>query len=184
MKKTIVSVVVLMFVSLAAFGLIPSRVAASDLNSADVTIVLDNSGSMAGQDWEDASDAAKEFINKLKDGDRCSIFCFGYASRPQMLKGFVKTDASGKEDLCYAIDSLSPDYSTPLYDTIGDAMDYLIANKESDALGVVVALTDGQDNVNEKFYPSHDYRNYEYVSTINDDRYGLLNAKELTFIIA
>ncbi len=184
----------------------------------DIILILDNSGSMNdytydknnersnNTKWEDALSASSEFIDQLRDGDRCAVFCFenneNYTSngenlwgsdKPRKLTSFVHTTESGKNTLKNNLISLSPLYSTPLFDTIGDSMDFVIENKRSESIAVIVALTDGVDNVCYQFYPTHIYRDEEEVDqeSINyygswgpsPNRYGLLQFTEASFII-
>ena len=197
MKKLIVFLVGIALVNIMLIGVISNQVEADEGNTknVDVVIVIDNSGSMTGQPWTDAVDAASDFIDKLKDGDQCAIFCFedneNYSyygdnywgsDKPRRLKGFVYTTTAGKNELKNSLNSLSPDFSTPLFDTIGAAMDYIVDYKRSNSVGAIVALTDGEDNTNERFYPSHDYRINKSVLG-RGYRFGLLNCSETTFII-
>jgi hypothetical protein len=164
--------------------------------------------------WEDAVIAASDFIDQLHIGDRCAIFCFesntanysydyntssynyenGWGSdKPRQLNGFVYTKTAGKTDLKNNLSSLEPYFSTPLFDTIGAAMDYVVGYKRSNSVGAIVALTDGEDNICNQFYPSHDYKEKKNVTQPssgyysgwgpNPWRYGLLNCSEATFII-
>ncbi len=164
--------------------------------------------------WVDAVEAASEFIDQLHTGDRCAIFCFesntanysydyntsayiyenGWGSnKPRQLNGFVYTKTDGKTDLKNNLSSLSPYLYTPLFDTIGTAMDYVVGYKRSNSVGAIVALTDGQDNICNQFYPSHNYKDKKNITQPssyyysdwgpNPWRYGLLNCSEATFII-
>lgn len=186
MKKFMAFLIGVALINIMLTGVIPNQIAEADgdnTKNVDVAIMLDNSGSMAGEKWDNATEAAKGFISKLKSGDRCCIFCFNSdPDEPMMLMGFTSTNDAGIQSLNGAIDLLDPEGWTPLFDTIGDAMDYVVNNKRADSVGAIVALTDGEDNVNEKFYPSHDYRINQSVPG-KGYRFGLLNCPEATFII-
>ena len=197
MKKFMAFLIGVALVSIVLTGVIPAEADGDNTKNVDVAIVLDNSGSMAGEKWDNATESAKGFISKLKSGDRCCIFCFEdlYPShdKPMMIMGFTSINDAGIQSLNSAIDSLDPECYTPLFDTIGAAMDYVVNNKRTDSVGAIVALTDGIDNVCYEFYPSHDYREEEIVDPAlysysgdwgsPNTRFGLLSCSQATFII-
>jgi hypothetical protein len=115
----------------------------------DVTMVLDNSGSMAGIKWTNLVAAAKTFVGSMDGGDRCAIYAFqggSGAPTPFLAAPFTVTDSTGRTSLNATIDSLSPMQATPLWDTIGAAMSYTILNCSMTRLPVVIAMTDGNDD--------------------------------------
>jgi len=201
MKKFIAFLIVVTLVNILLAGVISNQAEADEGNTknVDVAIMLDNSGSMEGEKWDNAIESAKGFISKLKSGDRCCIFCFEDRSypdqdEPMMLMGFTSINDAGIQSLNGAIDGLYPESSTPLFDTIGTAMDYVVNNKRADSVGAIVALTDGEDNVCYEFYPSHNYREekitdkpgtYGYYDDWgpSETRIGLLSCSQATFII-
>lgn len=215
MKKYVSILLVLMLVNISLLMINPNEVKADDnnqLTNVDVIIVIDNSGSMDQitnntTRWEDAVEAATEFIDNLKDGDRCAIFAFGSnanysyysddnewgSDKPRKIIDFTTTTVSGKNTLKDNLSSLDPYFYTPIFDTIGASMDYMVDYKRSDSVGAIVVLTDGEDNICYQFYPSHSYKEkndvtkpYEYYGDYwgsNSWRYGLLNFTEATFII-
>jgi len=204
MRKIKTIWVCFLLVILSTSPLMLSGYAAADNNdnkNIDAAIVLDNSGSMSeyinstsyDTKWDKAVEASNEFVNNMKKEDKASLFCFGdpdNSSYPNQYVGPVKkraltyTNKEGKTELKNSIENLMPESSdTPLFDTIGYSMDDTVENKRSSSLGVVIALTDGLDNENYKFYPSHDYRERKYVDKVGGYRYGLLNSEQLTFII-
>lgn len=221
--KKIPAVVVISLIFILISGVFSFETKAgnqSESKNLDVVLILDNSGSMSSYTsensdkndqvktkWEDAVKASSEFVDQLRDEDACSIFCFedndNYdsssenqwgACKPRKLTDFINTTNDGKTTLKNNINSLSPDFSTPLFDTIGNSMDYIVQNKRSDSLGVIVALTDGKDNVCYQFYPTHEYRDEKTVDASgqfyygdywgpSSTRYGLLQFSQATFII-
>lgn len=203
MKKYLTILIAILMVNVTLLAINPTEVKADNqqqTKNVDVVIVIDNSRSMSGEPWTDAVEAASNFTDQLKSGDRCAIYCFGpnnaqynyttsnYSNgwgnpQPRKLKNFTYTTSSGKTVIKNNLSALSPGGYTPLFDTIGAAMDYMVAKKRSNSVGAIVALTDGADNENEQFYPSHDYRQYLPISTYGEKRYGLLNFTEATFII-
>jgi len=170
--------------------------AASD-TEIDATLVLDDSGSMSWDNrWENAEEASINFVKQMDENDRAAIYGFGdppsgYPDSlgPEREKEFTQTDSTGKDEVIDAIEDMSPGGGTPLYDTIGYAIDYTVDEKRGDSTGALVVMTDGLDNINYEFYPTHDYREEEYVS--EDEHhfdqegyyYGLLNCPELVYIV-
>jgi len=164
-------------------------VAASE-GDIDATLVIDNSMSMRWDRWEQAVKASTNFVNQMDEDDRAAVYAFGsspsdYPGRygPSREKEFTQTTNTGRREINDAIEGMSPDYWTPLYDTIGYAVDYSVEEMRDSSTGALVVMTDGMDNINHEFYPSHDYREKEYVSEAGGDRYGLLNCPQLIYIV-
>lgn len=195
-----------------------------DTAPVDIVMVLDDSGSMGsgpGSAKEAMLEAAREFINSTRSMDRVALFTYdmvggwpsGYAI-PVMIQPFIKQDAGGKsqtEANITVIESMSS--ATPIWDTIGLATSYCIAN--STGIPLVIALTDGADDLwsdsagsevfeegsrdycpwaewgSSNFYSNHlgKYNNYQtdvptwYDNTVNQNRKGLLNAPVPVFTI-
>jgi hypothetical protein len=61
----------------------------------DVVLVLDNSGSMSGTKWSNLEAAATAFVDRLANGDRCSIYGFnlqGDRESPKRYQDFLRMD--------------------------------------------------------------------------------------------
>ncbi|MCD6461870.1 MAG: VWA domain-containing protein, partial [Thermoplasmata archaeon] len=132
----------------------------------DVAIVIDTSGSMrkdpdgdGNTKSDDAVAAAQTFIGMLNETDRATIFGFS-SEKPQQKLGFRWATGGGKTALNNTIKNLVFQDNTPIWDTIGAAMNYVQSNPRQpgdpnygtpgeDYLQVVIALTDGDDYGNE-----------------------------------
>ncbi|MEW5760351.1 MAG: Ig-like domain-containing protein [Candidatus Thermoplasmatota archaeon] len=109
----------------------------------DTVLVLDTSGSMAGQPLKDMKAAAKSFIGNLGQYDMAAVYSFDNPRGaggvdPQLEIGFT----TNKNAVNATIDALSADDWTPLYDTVYEAIEYA---KTSKNLPIVIVLTDGED---------------------------------------
>lgn len=105
----------------------------------DIVLLLDVSGSMAGEPLSAAKEAARLFVQGLGPQDRVALISF--ASRPEELVRFT----SDKSKLLAAISGLSARGETALHDGIVDAAALL---GESDrSARYVVLLSDGGDTV-------------------------------------
>ncbi|MDY6931423.1 MAG: invasin domain 3-containing protein [Halobacteriota archaeon] len=134
----------------------------------DVVLALDNSGSMSGSDAIDLRDAAISFVNNLTDDSRCAIYAFigGGNPSPSRFQDFYQmnvmypdinpatgsptgSNADGRTVTIHMIEWITSDCddATPIWDTIGESINYAITNNETDHIPVVVALTDGDDTI-------------------------------------
>ncbi len=151
-----------------------------------LTLVLDNSGSMAENNKIDSlKRAAKSFINNTRDIDYVSIWRFYEVYEdggpgpdapgiPKKDMNFTLMDDNGKQQARNLIDSIRARAGTPIWDSIGNATKYTLAN--ADSTPVVVAFTDGADDYNRElhyqyeegsanFCPWHDWNVSSYVTT-------------------
>ena len=78
-----ISHTILFLFSLAFLCVLPSSAAAEDCGTfipeppvSNFVLVLDRSGSMAGEPLEDAKQALAGFIGSMRDGDRASLVSF------------------------------------------------------------------------------------------------------------
>ncbi len=121
---------------------------ASDLTSPIyVTLVLDDSGSMSRDGkMEELKKAAKQFVNTTRSIDHLAIYTFLPSSpwNPIRILNFTIMDPAGKASARSLIDGLTAFSATPIWDTIGEAVDYTEEFGKSSP--VVVAFTDGADD--------------------------------------
>jgi hypothetical protein len=136
----------------------------------DVVLVLDNSGSMSGTKWSNLEAAATAFVDRLANGDRCSIYGFnlqGDRESPKRYQDFLRMD---QVYTCQVENSLTdigrnltkhvitaddgrhltltngnPQTYTPIWDSIGEAIIYAQNNHLTDHVPIVIAMTDGND---------------------------------------
>ena len=98
-----------------------------------VVMDFDSSGSLADTDKSRLRvDAGIAFVNTLASDDRAAVFDFG----PDTTAGFQATRrvcslTSNKERLSNAIDGLQADGGTPMYASLLDILNYMIAHVES-----------------------------------------------------
>lgn len=112
----------------------------------DIVFVLDRSGSMEGEKWQQAVRSLKFGIDSLREGDRFTLISFAtdvrsFASSLVTVSDEVRTAA--KQHL----DGLAPGGGT----SIGGALDAALAQVKRDAerLPIIVFLTDGLPTVGE-----------------------------------
>lgn len=98
-------------------------------------IALDRSGSMIPV-MDQAKDATKEFIEMLPENNETALMAFD--KEIELLKNFT----SDREELNAAVDRIKAGGSTPLYDTVIEALDILSSRE---GLKFLVLVTDGVD---------------------------------------
>lgn len=119
--------------------------AAAGNNGISFALVFDVSGSMKGQQLEDARQSAIDFLNSCGSNDRASLVRFSSSSEVMLSPNWVHTDADGNGDFDI-VDSLSDftaDGRTALYD--GTAMGIGTLTQEPEPKAVIV-FTDGKSN--------------------------------------
>lgn len=120
----------------------------------DVVMVLDNSGSMDGVPIIQLVSAAKNFTDRFDGRDRLAIYCFKEGTTtyaiPRLLMDWTYMDSAGKTNAQNKIDSLLTDakYATPIWDTMYDAIRKARTEHLPKSKPVVIAMTDGDNNVN------------------------------------
>lgn len=110
-----------------------------DITQLDVILVIDRSGSMAGERLIDAKAAAIEFVNSLDpENDRVGIVSF-------------ETDAHLDQELTFnyelarnAVNSLSSEGSTNMADGVFSAQNEIVRNGRPEVLPVIILLSDGE----------------------------------------
>ncbi len=107
----------------------------------DVMIVLDRSGSMLGTPLADAKQAAKTLIDQL-DPSLDQVGLVSYATTASLDKGLTNNFVQVKT----AIDSLVANGYTNIGDAVFKAQAELNANGRSNAVPVIVLLSDGVAN--------------------------------------
>jgi Ca-activated chloride channel homolog len=111
--------------------------------AADVVLVFDKSGSMAGQPLAEAKQGAKAFLAGLDPRDRVTLLFFDGRVYPPI--GPVEIGANLKQ-LSDRLDGVIASGGTALYDAIAAAVAQLRkAGAASHRIRAVVAMTDGRD---------------------------------------
>lgn len=104
-------------------------------------LVIDHSGSMAGEKMKGAQDAAKVFVSMTREEqDNLGILVFG--SDISTLVPLGPISAADKDNLKRLIDGVRADGGTAFYDAVYSAVQQVASSSDRT---VVIALTDGQD---------------------------------------
>jgi Ca-activated chloride channel homolog len=101
-------------------------------------IAIDASGSMAGDKIREAQTALGRFVYDLLD-QRDEIFIYRFSDSPLLLQGWT-TD---RQLLSRALDRMSPNGGTAMYDTVLEAMP-LVASGRNQKKALVI-ISDGRD---------------------------------------
>jgi len=106
----------------------------------DIAIVIDRSGSMAGQRMQNAKDAAKGMVSQLRDGDTVSVITYDTAT--DVLVSPTPVNAANRTSVLSAIDGITPGGDT----CISCAIDAGMAALDGRNGGVkrILLLSDGQ----------------------------------------
>jgi Ca-activated chloride channel family protein len=111
---------------------------------ANIILVVDVSGSMAGTRMAQAQEALLSFVSQIRDGrDRVSLITFSSEVRTVAP---LDTMDRNRATLERSIRGLSTGGNTALYDAIDEAVTTLARRRESDRINVVLAMTDGEVN--------------------------------------
>ena len=105
----------------------------------ELTLVIDRSGSMAGQKMQQAKESARQIIAGLRLGERFNIIDYSGDIRSFAAQPVVKTEESMKEAMAY-IDAIQAQGWTNLHDALVES---LRAPLQDGHLGMVLFLTDG-----------------------------------------
>jgi len=112
---------------------------------ADVALVIDTSGSMAGPKIENARAAAAELVNKLADGDIVSISDFDDSARVDVPPTVL--DGQSRAGILAVIARLRPQGGTNMFDGLRLAERLAFQGPPSHTVRRVVMISDGMANV-------------------------------------
>lgn len=115
----------------------------SDRTPANIAIVLDKSGSMAGEKLESAKQAARMAVNLLNENDIISII--SYDSTVNVL--VPATKVSDKKAINRAIDRMRSNGKTALFAGVSKGAAEVRKFLDKDRVNRVILLSDGQANV-------------------------------------
>lgn len=108
---------------------------------ASVAIVIDTSGSMAGEKMKNARKAAARFVEGLSDGDMVSLHTFSDEARTRVAP--VLLDARSRALFASEIDAIAPEGGTNLFEGIRIAGLAAMDAPEAFAVRRVVLVSDG-----------------------------------------
>ena len=111
---------------------------------ANVALVLDTSGSMAGEPIEVLRDAAAGFLDALADGDRVTIVAFG--SRARLVLAPTVLSAEARREAKTRLHELRAEGTTDLAGGLQMALHSMGRAARQDPLDRIVLLSDGVPN--------------------------------------
>ena len=117
------------------------------------SLVIDRTGSMWGQKFEDAKDAAKAFVGVQRSDGLCEVIVF--SETVQLQKDFTVTDDAGKTALYQAIDSIISPYGyTNLYAAFQKSVEEITTKARPGFKKAILLMTDGRPNIGVTDAPS------------------------------
>ncbi|MEQ1727580.1 MAG: VWA domain-containing protein [Vicinamibacterales bacterium] len=125
-------------------------------------LVLDTSGSMAGDKIDDAKSALDRFVYDLLD-ERDELFLYRFSDHPVFVQGWT----SDRALLSRAIGRVSPDGGTAMYDAVLEALPLAATGRH--AKKALVVISDGNDTSS--------------IATLNDVRERLRGSEVLVYAV-
>lgn len=108
-----------------------------------VVLVVDSSGSMAGDKLPAVQQTLQTYLNNLGPKEKVTLIDFDSTIRPPIL---VDSTPQGRDRGLQFISGLRADGGTKLYDSVLTAQKWLQSNLRKDAINAVLVLTDGNDS--------------------------------------
>lgn len=121
-----------------------ANVGATDRAPVNLALVLDRSGSMAGEKIEQCRKAARQLVQQLDERDRFALVTFG--SDVNTLISSTQATAAAKERMLRAIDGIAELGGTNMSGGLEAGLTELVAYKRSFNASRIVLLSDGQAN--------------------------------------
>lgn len=110
------------------------------------SLVIDRTGSMWGNKFEDAKAAAKAFIGVQHTDDLAEVIFFSETSAVTI--GFTVTDTPGRTALNHAIDTAPSPYGyTNLYGAFERSVNEITSKGQSGFKRAILLMTDGRPNI-------------------------------------
>lgn len=124
----------------------PAAETAQHSSPRDVLFVVDRSGSMVGEKWEQAVKALKFGVSTLKDGDRFAIVSFATDVR-RYPDSLAVANADSRRGAIEHLAELKPAGGTNISEALASALPLL--DSSADRLPLLVFVTDGLPTVGE-----------------------------------
>lgn len=144
-------------------------------------VVIDSSGSMEGDRLTAVQQGLRIATKQINAGNYVGLISFG--DRPRRLVNMAAFDEMQQKRILAAVDSLTADGSTAMYDASLIALSDLMAQKKNDPDGryYLLLLTDGEVNAGHTFEQIKDILKFSEVR-IYPIAYGEVNQGELQAI--
>lgn len=111
---------------------------------ANILLVADTSGSMAGRKLSDAQAALRLFLEEVR-GPQDRVGLISFADRPHLRVPLVPIQ-EGRARLAEEVDALEAGGNTALLDSVLEALERLEALNDTGRINAIVVMTDGQEN--------------------------------------
>lgn len=115
-----------------------------DLKNLDVMLVIDHSGSMAGQPITDARNAAEQFVTQMQDEDAAGVVGFSY--RATLYHPLSALTSDTRDSLIARIQGIQANGGTSIGSGIETATTTLVESQSLEHNQTIVLLSDGQEN--------------------------------------
>jgi Ca-activated chloride channel family protein len=111
----------------------------------NVYLVVDTSGSMAGNKLVLTQDALQAFVNQIQ-GNRDQVGLIEFGSGVKSFEPLQPLDDERRRALSRRIDALEANGDTALIDAVWQAHESLQETADTEAINAIVVMTDGQEN--------------------------------------
>ncbi|MFN7980355.1 MAG: VWA domain-containing protein [Vicinamibacterales bacterium] len=101
-------------------------------------LVIDTSGSMAGEKFDDARAAIERFVNDLLDDDD-ELFLYRFSDHPSLVQGWTEDH----DQIARAMARIAPNGGTSLYDAVMESLP--LAERGEHTKRALVVISDGND---------------------------------------